>query len=139
MTLPQKLKEIKERAEEATPGPGIVGHCPVNDDSEKKIIEAFAHAVKASREHDPLSQFWFIETNDNLTVAYFGNGPTSEANATLWAASRTDIPRLVKALERAVEMIEDAIGLDGRSMGWEEEDEHKKRYLKELAEILEGR
>ena len=49
-----------------------------------------------------------------------------------------DILRLVKALERAVEMIEDAIGLDGRSMGWEEEDEHKKRHLKELAEILNG-
>lgn len=42
---------------------------------------------------------WFVQTTGGDIVARFGGQETSEANATLFAQSRTDLPRALKALE----------------------------------------
>ncbi len=107
MTIQDFITTNLELCDRATEGPGFTGHCPVNSETLPKIKEAFLSSLEKSIEHDPDQEFWWIETNEKLTIGYFGNGPTSESNATLWAASRLALPRALKALEVALYRLEE--------------------------------
>ena len=90
------LNNISEAEKKATDGPGFIGHCSVD---RNKIIEAFTASLDASIAHDPSRLFYFIETEDKRTIAFFGNGPTSSENANLWAKAKSHIPILVNLIK----------------------------------------
>ena len=118
MTLPQKLKEIKERAEKATPGPWYPCGCRytmIYRDLNSQEIEDIAEVCNHFRDEEQI-----------------------EMNKQFIAASRTDIPRLVKALEACRDQRNIMIGLHHGDYA-EAINKITKLFDEKLEEILEGK
>lgn len=95
-----KLEEIKALIEAATPGPWAP-HTEVF----KRMCDAVSsfEAAHARGVTPNLTYVWHKSANGDRDkfVSITGNGPCSEANAALIAASRTVLPLLVKVAEAA--------------------------------------
>lgn len=101
-----KLEEIKKRAEEATPGPWEV---TISNDDYPPVV----YSVFTSDYGDTVAQLSEEER------AFLREGPLSTESADAWfiANARTDVPRLVAALEGVLEHVDACLELNYRVDG----------------------
>lgn len=95
------VKRDRELLVGVTEGPWYRGHNPLDQDPLEYLARAYSygppglvHLVCVPFEDKPIDE-------EALFTAVTGNGPSSEANATFIAASRTLAPELLEALEAA--------------------------------------
>lgn len=91
----QKLSEIRERCEKATPGPWV--EIPQTDGS-----AMIAQEYETGKQMNPKGYMLVCHV-----MARRDSLPTDEANATLIAHARTDLPHTLALLDRCREMLEE--------------------------------
>ncbi len=109
MTIAERIAEIKARAEAATPGPWTRTFKPGRDESRAWLLGQFDASDGDGVHGAGVGAPGKTVEDECLSTAVTGNGPTSEANAVFIVAARTDVPFLCDQLERALELLRDAV------------------------------
>lgn len=98
MTAADLLAPIRERADKATKGPWTDGRGSTSDGTEFVTTYEQKAAFLALCLNDDEAPLWLVD-NTEVIPAATGGGPNAQANAEFIAAARTDIPRLLAALD----------------------------------------
>lgn len=125
------LDSIDARCKAATAGPWR------ETTTEKMTADEQASAVAKHLSHgyrETVSGVWAVDHQDNVPgddpdrpehavlACITGNGPDSPVNAELIAHARTDLPRLVELLRRAVPLLELVASLEPFATGYHPEE-----------------
>lgn len=74
----------------------------------QQFIDAFTSSLDGSLGENPDNPFWwidFVRDGETLTLAYFGNGPTSGINAEYYLRMRNALPALLKVARQAKRVV----------------------------------
>ena len=97
-TTTTALEAIKSRANRASEGPWGAARGATSDNTEFVSTYEQKAGFLALSLNDEESHLWLVD-NGTVIPAATGDGPKAEANAEFIAHSRTDVPKLVAALE----------------------------------------
>ncbi len=99
-----QLEEIKARASAASAGPWDAAKGATVGGNTICTTKAQKAEFLALSLNDDKSPLWLL-ASDTVIPAATGDGPKAKANAKFIAASRTDVPKLVAALEAVEEVL----------------------------------
>lgn len=121
---PEELKEIKERAEKATMGNWVVED--YRQQSKDWRSTGIIWAKTEENYYSPGKKICSVSCSnlhagsDPIEIAEF------EANSTFIAHARTDIPKLIEALEKSIEVIQFYGDKSNWDFTWHSEDEENE-------------
>ena len=111
MTTPERLEEIRERVESASPEPWHFATAP-HDPTTQTKAEFVVGALNKCRPVPSLWTCWAAvpkgTPDDYIIPALTGDGPTSESNARFIAHARSDVPDLLAEIAELRATLNDA-------------------------------
>jgi len=100
------LDDIRQRAEAATEGPWDYGTGYSADGERQVTTKADKAEFLALSLNDTSGPLWLVD-NTEVIPAVTGDGPKAKANAEFIAHARTDIPRLLGALDAVLALADE--------------------------------